>query len=48
MSFDTFGLSAELLRAVAEEGYRDPTPIQRQAMMIPGRRIVSTCVGRER
>lgn len=25
MSFDTLGLPAELLRAVAEEGYRDPT-----------------------
>ncbi|MDA8093801.1 MAG: DEAD/DEAH box helicase [Betaproteobacteria bacterium] len=32
MSFDTLGLSAELLRAVAEKGYADPTPIQRQAI----------------
>jgi hypothetical protein len=24
MSLDTFGFSAELLRAVAKEGYRDP------------------------
>ncbi|MDA8383929.1 MAG: DEAD/DEAH box helicase [Betaproteobacteria bacterium] len=32
MSFDTLGLSAELLRAVAEQGYADPTPIQRQAI----------------
>jgi ATP-dependent RNA helicase RhlE len=32
MSFNTLGLSAELLRAVAEEGYRDPTAIQRQVI----------------
>ena len=32
MSFLTFGLSAELLRAVTERGYRKPTPIQRQAI----------------
>ncbi len=34
MSFDTLGLSAELLRAVAEEGYSKPTPIQSQAIPI--------------
>ncbi|MEY2981728.1 MAG: hypothetical protein RL562_1955, partial [Planctomycetota bacterium] len=28
MSFDTLGLSAELLRAVQEQGYTQPTPIQ--------------------
>ncbi len=32
MSFDTLGLSAELLRAVADQGYSEPTPIQRQAI----------------
>ena len=32
MSFDTLGLRAELLRAVAEQGYDQPTPIQRQAI----------------
>lgn len=32
MSFDTLGLSAELLRAVAEQGYGEPTPVQRQAI----------------
>jgi len=32
MSFDTLGLCAELLRAVSEQGYSDPTPIQRQAI----------------
>ncbi len=43
MSFDTLGLSAELLRAVAEEGYRDPTPIQRQAIpaILEGRDIMA-------
>jgi ATP-dependent RNA helicase RhlE len=34
MSFDTLGLSAELLRAVAEEGYDTPTPIQSQAIPV--------------
>jgi len=32
MSFDTLGLSTELLRAVADQGYREPTPIQRKAI----------------
>jgi len=32
MSFDTLGLSAELLRAVGEQGYTEPTPIQRKAI----------------
>ncbi|HEU4952611.1 MAG TPA: DEAD/DEAH box helicase, partial [Holophagaceae bacterium] len=32
MSFDTLGLSAELLRAVQETGYTEPTPIQAQAI----------------
>ena len=32
MSFDSLGLSAELLRAVAEQGYTEPTPIQRKAI----------------
>jgi ATP-dependent RNA helicase RhlE len=31
-SFDTLGLRAELLRAVADEGYTQPTPIQAQAI----------------
>ncbi len=34
MSFTTLGLSAELLRAVAEQGYNEPTPIQRQAIPV--------------
>ncbi|HEY9734731.1 MAG TPA: DEAD/DEAH box helicase [Trichocoleus sp.] len=32
MSFDNLGLCAEILRAVAEEGYTEPTPIQQQAV----------------
>lgn len=32
MSFDTLGLSAELLRAISEQGYTEPTPIQRKAI----------------
>ncbi|MDF2178050.1 DEAD/DEAH box helicase [Aliiglaciecola sp. CAU 1673] len=31
-SFDQLGLSAELLRAIAEQGYSTPTPIQAQAI----------------
>ncbi len=34
MPFDQLGLSPELLRAVAEEGYTEPTPIQDQAIPI--------------
>src|SRR5215207_3764980 len=32
MSFDTLGLAEPLLRAVHEQGYTDPTPIQAQAI----------------
>ena len=32
MSFDALGLSPELLRAVADEGYTEPTPVQREAI----------------
>src|SRR4051812_26713465 len=32
MSFDTLGLAEPLLRAVHEEGYTTPTPIQAQAI----------------
>lgn len=34
MSFDTLGLSAELLRAVSEQGYTEPTPIQSKAIPV--------------
>jgi ATP-dependent RNA helicase RhlE len=42
MSFDDFGLSEPILRAVAEEGYTHPTPIQRQAIphVIAGRDLL--------
>jgi ATP-dependent RNA helicase RhlE len=32
MSFDALGLREDLLRAVREQGYTEPTPIQRQAI----------------
>jgi len=32
MSFDELGLCPELLRAIAEEGYTEPTPVQQQAI----------------
>jgi ATP-dependent RNA helicase RhlE len=34
MSFDSLGLSAELLRAVGEQGYTEATPIQRKAIPV--------------
>ena len=34
MSFDSLGLSAELLRAVSAKGYRTPTPIQQKAIPV--------------
>ena len=36
MSFSTLGLSAELLRAVAEKGYTQITPIQLKAIPVTG------------
>ncbi|MFQ5487236.1 MAG: ATP-dependent RNA helicase RhlE [Gammaproteobacteria bacterium] len=43
MSFDTLGLSAELLRAVGEQGYTEPTPIQRKAipLILEGRDVMA-------
>ena len=32
MTFDHLGLSADILRAVADEGYTEPTPIQDKAV----------------
>jgi len=32
MSFNTLGLTAELLRAVSEQGYTEPTPVQSKAI----------------
>jgi ATP-dependent RNA helicase RhlE len=42
MSFDTLGLSAGILRAVADEGYRVPTPAQSQAIptILQGRHVM--------
>jgi superfamily II DNA/RNA helicase len=34
MSFESFGLAPEILKAIAEEGYTTPTPIQAQAIPI--------------
>ncbi len=34
MSFDTIGLSADILRAVSEQGYSEPTPVQEQAIPV--------------
>ena len=34
MSFSQLGLSAELLRAVVEQGYERPTPVQKQAIPV--------------
>ena len=34
MTFDQLGLSPEILRAVREQGYTEPTPVQRQAIPI--------------
>ncbi len=43
MSFDTLGLSAELLRAVSDQGYSEPTPVQAQAIpvILEGRDILA-------
>ena len=43
MPFANFGLSAELLRAVAEQGYASPTPIQTRAIpvVLSGRDLIA-------
>lgn len=43
MSFSTLGLSAELLRAIADQGYTEPTPVQTQAIpvILEGRDIMA-------
>jgi ATP-dependent RNA helicase RhlE len=42
MSFDSLGLSAEILRAVSDKGYTTPTPIQQQAipLVLEGRDLM--------
>jgi ATP-dependent RNA helicase RhlE len=44
MSFESLGLRAELVRAVSEKGYSEPTPIQRQAipLILEGRDIMGS------
>ena len=34
MSFNNYGLSVELLRAIGEQGYTEPTPIQHKAIPV--------------
>jgi ATP-dependent RNA helicase RhlE len=34
LQFEELGLSADLLRTVAEEGYTEPTPVQERAIPI--------------
>ena len=43
MSFTTLGLSAELLRAIDEQGYTRPTPIQHKAIpvILQGRDVMA-------
>jgi ATP-dependent RNA helicase RhlE len=43
MSFDRLGLSPELLRSVASEGYTEPTPVQREAipLVLAGRDLLA-------
>ncbi len=43
MSFDRLGLSPELLRAVAQQGYTEPTPVQTKAipLVLEGRDVLA-------
>ena len=43
MSFSSLGLSESLLRAVAEQGYETPSPIQQQAIpaVLAGRDLMA-------
>jgi ATP-dependent RNA helicase RhlE len=43
MSFDSLGLSAELLRAVGEQGYNEPTAVQKKAipLILQGRDLMA-------
>ena len=44
MSFDSLGLNPEIVRAVDEQGYREPTPIQQQAIpaVLEGRDLMAS------
>ena len=43
LTFDTLGLSADLVRTVDEEGYREPTPVQAEAipLILDGRDVLA-------
>src|SRR5688572_7237034 len=43
MSFDTLGLAPEFLRAVADQGYTEPTPVQAEAipLVLDGRDLMA-------
>jgi ATP-dependent RNA helicase RhlE len=43
LTFDTLGLSADILRSVKEEGYTEPTPIQAKAipLVLQGRDVLA-------
>ncbi|HEU4619990.1 MAG TPA: DEAD/DEAH box helicase [Gammaproteobacteria bacterium] len=43
MSFQSLGLSAELLRGIEQKGYREPTPVQAQAIpfILQGRDVLA-------
>ena len=43
MSFDALGLASELLRAVSEQGYSTPTPVQQEAipLILAGRDVMA-------
>ena len=43
MTFDLLGLSADLVRMVAEEGYTTPTPVQEAAipLVLEGRDVLA-------
>ena len=43
MSFKTYGLSSELLRAINDQGYTNPTPIQQKAipLILTGKDVVA-------
>ena len=43
MTFDELGLSAPLLRAIEEKGYREPSPIQAAAIpaVLSGRDLMA-------
>ena len=43
MSFSTLGLAAEIVRAVTEHGYEEPTPIQKSAIpaVLAGRDLLA-------